>query len=568
MYYAHTVFFKKGENMAYQAIYRKWRPLTFEDVVGQNHITDTLRTELKTNKIAHAYLFCGTRGTGKTTTAKILSRAVNCDHLSPDGNPCNECPSCKGILNGTVMDVTEIDAASNNGVDNIRELRDEVIYSPSESKYKVYIIDEVHMLSKGAFNALLKTLEEPPAHAVFILATTEPHKIPATIRSRCQQFDFRRISKKDIIGRIGEIVRGDNISITPDAISLVAELGDGSMRDALSVLDLCTGAEGEITREYIEDVAGVPSKSILKKVTSCILNFDFNGAILQLTDITDKGMEVNTVIDNIISILRDMLICKTMENPSKVIDESDEEIEKIKQEAKKFSADTIIYNIKTLSEYGVICKTAGNPRAVLDACIVKLCNPESDTSSSAFAARIAKLENMIKSGVTITSAPPVTEKKPVEQAKEATPEADEPPFDMGNEFIGEEASPPEPPPMFDEPAVIIEEEKPKEASKPRNDESYSAFLNLLREENPAAASLLINARKEVRNDVSYFIFEDEFLKDTIAKNEIFVTSVKNVCQTPVKFITENEENGKSEPESDPLDEIIKLSETNNNITII
>ena len=227
--------------MAYQAIYRKWRPLSFEDVVGQNHITDTLKTELKTNKIAHAYLFCGTRGTGKTTTAKIFSRAVNCEHLTPDGNPCNECESCKGILNGTVMDVSEIDAASNNGVDNIRELREEIIYSPSSSKYKVYIIDEVHMLSKGAFNALLKTLEEPPAHAVFILATTEPHKIPATIRSRCQQFDFRRISKKDITGRIGEIVRGDNISITPDAISLVAELGDGSMRDALSVLDLCTG---------------------------------------------------------------------------------------------------------------------------------------------------------------------------------------------------------------------------------------------------------------------------------------------------------------------------------------
>ena len=201
--------------MAYQAIYRKWRPLVFEDVVGQEHITGTLENELITGKVAHAYLFCGTRGTGKTTTAKILSRAVNCQNREKNGNPCNECDSCKGILSGTVMDVIEIDAASNNGVDNIRELRDEILYTPASVKYKVYIIDEVHMLSTGAFNALLKTLEEPPSHAIFILATTEPHKIPATIHSRCQRFDFRRISNRHIAGRIGEIVKKDGIDITP-----------------------------------------------------------------------------------------------------------------------------------------------------------------------------------------------------------------------------------------------------------------------------------------------------------------------------------------------------------------
>ena len=315
-------------------------------------------------------------------------------------------------------------------------------------------------------------------------------------------------------------------------------------------------------------MAGVPSKSTLKKVTNCILNFDFNGAILQLTEVIDKGMEVNTVIENIISILRDMLICKTMENPSKVLDESDEEISKIIEEAKKFTADTIIYNIKTLSEYAVICKTADNPRALLDACIVKLCNPESDTSSAAFAARIAKLENLIKSGAVSTISQPAAEVKVPEPVKEEVkPQKDEPPFDMGNEFMGEEIPVPEPPPMFDEPAVIIEEEKPKAVLKPQNDESYNAFLNLLRDENPAAASLLINARREIRNGTSYFIFEDDFLKDTIAKNDIFVTAVKNVCQTPVKFITENGEESKGAEESDPLDEIIKLSETNSNITI-
>jgi len=234
--------------MAYQALYRKWSPLTFDDVIGQSHITQTLVNEIVHNRIAHAYLFCGTRGTGKTSTAKIFSRAINCLN-NHNGNPCNECEICKGILDGSNMDVVEIDAASNNGVDNIREIRDEVAYAPSKSKYKVYIIDEVHMLSSGAFNALLKTLEEPPSHVIFILATTESHKIPATILSRCQRFDFKRISTDDVVNRLKQIIQKDHINIDDKGLRLIARVSDGSMRDALSILDQCI-AFGEQTITY------------------------------------------------------------------------------------------------------------------------------------------------------------------------------------------------------------------------------------------------------------------------------------------------------------------------------
>ena len=421
--------------MAYQAIYRKWRPTTFEDVVGQSHITDTLKTEIKTNRLAHAYLFCGTRGTGKTTTAKILSRAVNCESPLPNGNPCNECSSCKGILSNTIMDIVEIDAASNNGVENIRELRDEISYTPANVKYKIYIIDEVHMLSTSAFNALLKTLEEPPAHAIFILATTEPQKIPATIQSRCQRFDFRRISAKNIAGRIGEITRKDGINITADAIQLVAQLGDGSMRDALSILDLCSGIEGEITREDIENVTGSVSRTALVNLAVALINSDISSALSLINKMMESGKEIGNLIDELILCIREILICKIMDNPSEVVDKSPEDIETYKNIAVSAPKEVLLYIIKVLSETAALCKTSTNPRVMLEASAVKMCDPASDGSTEAFAARLGKMEAMIATGkIPVASIPapavaPVVVETPAVVEEVAQIEESAPPFD-------------------------------------------------------------------------------------------------------------------------------------------
>jgi len=379
--------------MAYQAIYRKWRPLTFEDVVGQTHITDTLKTELTTNRVAHAYLFCGTRGTGKTSTAKILSRAINCENQLPNGNPCNECASCRGILSGSIMDVVEIDAASNNGVDNIRDLRDEIAYTPANVKFKIYIIDEVHMLSPGAFNALLKTLEEPPAHAVFILATTEPHKIPATIQSRCQRFDFRRISVHHIAGRIGEITRKDNINITLDAIRLVAELGDGSMRDALSILDLCSGITGEITREDIENVAGIVDKTVLHSIASALTTGDTSQAIVLVNKMIVMGRDVGNMLDELLAYFRELMICKIMDNPEEVLDKAVEDLLLSNDLANATSKEAILHTIRLLADTVSVCKYSTNPRIMFEAALVKICNPQLDSTTEAFAARLKKIED-------------------------------------------------------------------------------------------------------------------------------------------------------------------------------
>ena len=282
--------------MAHQAIYRKWRPMVFEDIVGQGHITQTLKNQILNDKIGHAYLFCGTRGTGKTTCAKVLSRAVNC--LNPhDGSPCNECEVCKGILDGSILDVKEIDAASNNGVDNIREIREEVAYSPSEGKYKVYIIDEVHMLSIGAFNALLKTLEEPPAYVIFILATTEAHKIPVTILSRCQRYDFHRISIETIAGRLSQLMEAEHINVEEKAIRYVAKAADGSMRDALSLLDQCIAfyLGQDLKYENVLEVLGAVDTAVFAEMLSYILKADTYACMQLLEQIIMQGRDLDSL---------------------------------------------------------------------------------------------------------------------------------------------------------------------------------------------------------------------------------------------------------------------------------
>ena len=273
----------------YQALYRKWRPMRFEDLVGQEHVSDTLRGAVSSGRIAHAYLFCGTRGTGKTSTAKIFSRAVNCENPT-DGEPCNECPTCRGILNGTILDVYEMDAASNRGVESIREIREEVIYTPVGCKYKVYIIDEVHMLTTEAFNALLKTLEEPPAHTIFILATTDPNKIPPTVLSRCQRFDFRRIGVDDIVKRLTRITEAEKIDITPDAVELIAEIGDGSMRDAISTLDRCAAfGDEKLTTRRVGEITGIIGSEKLFDIVSAVAENNAKDALMTAGEVLNAG---------------------------------------------------------------------------------------------------------------------------------------------------------------------------------------------------------------------------------------------------------------------------------------
>ena len=390
----------------YQALYRKWRPMTFDDVVGQNHITETLKHELASEKIGHAYLFCGTRGTGKTTTAKIFSRAVNCENPK-DGEPCNVCDTCKGIIDGRIMDVYEMDAASNNGVAAIRNLREEVIYTPAGCKYKVYIIDEVHMLTIQAFNALLKTLEEPPEHALFILATTEPQKIPQTILSRCQRYDFKRIGVDDIAGRLKKVAAAEGINATEDALELIAEIGDGSMRDALSVLDRCSAFGEELRRENVSEIVGIVDERVLFDITEDVISNNVSGAIAKLDGLLNMGKDVLTFFEDYIEHLRSVLLCNECEKPEKVLEKSPEAIEKYKSQAEKLTATQLIYGITVLNEYHGRAKSMAIPRIAAEVALIKFCKPKYSSEVDALNARIEKLEQLVGRGAAAVQLPEI-----------------------------------------------------------------------------------------------------------------------------------------------------------------
>ncbi len=384
--------------MAHQAIYRKWRPAVFEDVVGQGHITRTLKNQIMSGKIGHAYLFCGTRGTGKTTCAKIFSRAVNCLN-NKDGSPCNECSICRGILDGSILDVTEIDAASNNGVDNIREIRDDVRYVASEAKYTVYIIDEVHMLSGGAFNALLKTLEEPPEHVIFILATTEPQKVPQTILSRCQRFDFKRIKPSDIIARMKEIAYGDGYDISDGAYTLLARLADGSMRDALSILERVVSSCGnKITSESITDTLGISTLDSIYAITDSIINGNADGILSAVAEILSDGKDLKTFIGSLIKYFRDLMVLKISQNSSDALDYSAEELVKVKSQCSRLTFEKISHAVSVLTDAHVEAKYVKSPRVIYELALIKLARPETDTSPAALADRVASLEQKISEG--------------------------------------------------------------------------------------------------------------------------------------------------------------------------
>ena len=385
--------------MSYTALYRKFRPSGFDEVKGQDHIVTTLKNQIKTGRIGHAYLFTGTRGTGKTSVAKIFAKSVNCEH-TVDGSPCGECSVCKAISAGVSMNAIEIDAASNNGVDNIREIVDEVSYSPTEGKYKVYIIDEVHMLSTGAFNALLKTLEEPPSYVIFILATTEVHKIPITILSRCQRYDFRRISIETITDRLRELMEVENTPVEERALRYVAKMGDGSLRDALSLLDQCLAFHfgKELTYDMALDVLGAVDQDVFSRLLQSIVERNVLGCITLLEEVIYKGRELTQFVTDFIWYLRNLLLVKTSDNLEDVIDASSENLALLKQQSETIELDALMHHIRVFSELSGKIKYATQKRVMIEMLLIKLCRPEAETSADGLLDRIRALEEKIESG--------------------------------------------------------------------------------------------------------------------------------------------------------------------------
>lgn len=387
----------------YQALYRKWRPTRFADVVGQQHITDTLRAQLESGRLSHAYLFTGTRGTGKTTCAKILARAVNCTNLQ-HGDPCGQCPSCRGILDGSVLDVVEIDAASNNGVDNIRDIRDETRYTPASVKMRVYIIDEVHMLSQGAFNALLKTLEEPPPHVLFILATTEINKVPATILSRCQRFDFRRIAPYDIAHRLTEIAEQENILLTEGGANLIARLADGALRDALSILDrAAAGGTGPIDEEQVASGVGILAGDTAVDLMRHILSGDLTAAIGQLAESYTAGRELGAVLDQLLGLIRDMLLVKTSKRDVSALLSPAYSLKTVQRMCEGVPASRLLAYTGILQEALTRIPHAANRRIEAELCVVRLCRLTAEDYDT-LSGRVEALEEKLAHGVPVAPA--------------------------------------------------------------------------------------------------------------------------------------------------------------------
>lgn len=407
----------------YQVLYRKYRPRSFDDVYGQDHVTDTLRNELRLGRVHHAYLFTGSRGTGKTTCAKILSKAVNC--LDPrDGDPCGVCENCRGIDSGEILDVVEMDAASNRGIDDIRAIIDEVAFAPARAKYRVYIVDEVHMLSRDAWNALLKTLEEPPAHVVFILATTEVNKIPETILSRCQRFDFHRISPADISSRLHEIAGKEGVSLSNEAALLISVIADGAMRDAISLLDRCIGISEEVTAEIVRSAAGLAAQGHIFELANCTINKNAKRALEIIDSLYKDSKDMSSLCEELQGHFRSLMLIKTVSAPRELVVMSDREFDAAVAEADYLSLSDIIYYMDVLTRARSYMRESASPRTELEMAMVKLCAPELDKTDDALFARVAALEKTVKllqSGAVRTVQAPV-QSQPEPEPVKAEPE--------------------------------------------------------------------------------------------------------------------------------------------------
>lgn len=530
----------------YQALYRKYRPNSFSDVVGQEHITDILKNQLRSGKIFHAYLFTGSRGTGKTTCAKILAKAVNCLSLL-DGDACCECPSCKAIEAGDVLDITEIDAASNNGVDNIRDLREQVNYTPTSAKYRVYIIDEVHMLSAGAFNALLKTLEEPPKHIIFILATTEVHKLPATILSRCQRFDFKRISADVISNRLLEVASKEGFTIEKSAADMIAALSDGGMRDALSTLDLCAARTNNITDEDVLSVCSLAGNSYLLELAYYIMKNDCAGALKKIDELHKNAVDLQRLISELINHYRNLMVAKTVADPSSLIVCAPKMLEQIVFQAKEYSIEGIVNAISVFTET-LDRMTNQNRRIEAETAIVKLCTPALDTSVAALLDRIERIERTLK----YSSPAPIKEELP-------EPEITEP---IVKEAAVIEKIPDE---------IIEQEEKEKEKEKKIANpqpaealfEAWEDVLAELQKSAPLLAATLNGSKAYVNGDLLLIdCANDQFFSLMRSDTPIYRQQIKSAVMSVVgrAFRLGPYKAAEVKQEDDPLQSVIDALE--------
>ncbi|MDU3338261.1 DNA polymerase III subunit gamma/tau [Paraclostridium bifermentans] len=493
----------------HKALYRAYRPQTFKDVVGQEHIIRTLKNQIQNNNVGHAYLFCGTRGTGKTSTAKIFARALNCQN-SVDEEPCNECEVCKDILSDNIMDVIEIDAASNNSVDDIREIRENVKYTPAKCKYKVYIIDEVHMLSQGAFNALLKTLEEPPSYVIFILATTEPHKIPATILSRCQRFDFKRVTVKDMSTRMKEICDDVNVVVDDRALNLIARNSQGALRDALSILDQCMSfSENDIEYKDVVDLLGTVNIEQLFEMAEYVIKEDTKKCLEILNEFVVWGKDIKNLIDDLIDHFRNLMVCKVSSDLDEIISLPEEIVEQLKAQASTIEVNDIIRILNILSTTQDAIKVSSNPRVLAEVSIMKLSQPMFDESKESLLKRISNLEEVIKSGkININNN---IEKESKKETKETWEK---------NEVEAEEE-------------VFYEEVKSEDVEL--IEKSWENILTHIKKDKNMPVYAILREAKEFNVSANnlYIVFDDNF---AFAKNKLSDEKTRNYIESVIREI--------------------------------
>ena len=514
----------------YQALYRKYRPRTFSEVSGQPHITKTLQNQLLEGRISHAYLFTGSRGTGKTSCAKILAKAVNCLHPQ-NGDPCNECEVCKGIEAGAIMDVLEMDAASNNGVNDIRDIREKVEYTPSSAKYRVYIIDEVHMLSAGAFNALLKTLEEPPAHAIFILATTEVHKLPATILSRCQRFDFGRIPPEAIAARLAWICGQEDMTISNEAALLIARLADGGLRDAVSLLDVCASAAREITEETVISAAGVAGRDHLFELWGYIEQRDAAGALRCVDRLHKASCDMGRLCEELISHLRNLMLCKTLGDVTELIVCPASELERLQQQAAGMTLPAVLHGMDALENCLRAMKQGAARRPAMESALLKLASPELDVTPEALLRRIDALGGRLRAA----GAPPtgVGAEEPPEKESKASLEKSEAasPAPAPNAALSEPAGMdfpldlPDPPPPQDPPALVT-----SPAGEPEQEPApvplWPEILAVVKETSPMIYAFLNDSAAYEKNGVLFIDAPNQSFRKLINESKSHREAIK------------------------------------------
>ena len=534
----------------YQALYRKYRPNCFSDVVGEEHITDILKSELRSGKIFHAYLFTGPRGTGKTSCAKILAKAVNCLDLH-DGDACCECESCRAIAEGDVLDITEIDAASNNGVENIRDLKEQVGYAPTSSKYRVYIIDEVHMLSIGAFNALLKTLEEPPAHIIFILATTEVHKLPATILSRCQRFDFHRIPTEAIANRIQYIAEKEGFTVEPQAAEMIATLSDGGMRDALSTLDLCAARSHNITEADVMSVCSLAGDSYCRELADCILNKDVGAALSMVDRLHKNAVDLQRLCNEMISHYRNLMVARTVKNPASLIICAPKELEALKQQAVNYPLEGIINALNVLTT-SLDRMSMCDRRTEFETAMVKLCTPSLDTTPSALLDRLERLERMMKyqGPKTAPAVAEVNQSESVENDEITVVSDDEiPEIPVLCETESKET---------DE-TVEVPETKAAPSNTPKPFEAWADVLSELSKAAPLMSAVLDGSSAYIKDDILLIDCQNEqFFQFMRSEEPIYREQIRNAVNTVVGRTFRLGPYKKAAPEpEDPLQNIIE-----------